>query len=189
MRHHRTPAFLLLASILAAIVGACAAPSKSTRLKVEDFEDVAAEMAASLRQSSFLANRGPDSSPMVIAVSKVENLSTDILSDGEKWYLMDRVIDSRAIDALRAADNIRFVIPAEKLRLLNKTLEPQDQAGASRNPTHTMTARLLSLTRTSSQDRTELYDCQFTLTDLATGEVVWTDNIAIKRVARGKAYN
>ena len=189
MRPDRKPALLLLASFLTALIAACAAPSKSTRLTVEDFEDVAVEMAASLRQSAFLAGRGPASPPLVIAVSKVENLSSDILSDGEKWYLMDRVIDSHAIDALREADNIRFVIPAEKLRLLNKTLEPQEQAGAARNPTHTMTARLLSLTRTASQDRTELYDCQFTLTDLATGEIVWTDNIAIKRIARGKAYN
>lgn len=189
MRPDHETARLPLALLLAALVAACAAPSKSTRLKVEDFEDVAVEMAASLRKSAFLADRGPTSPPIVIAVSKVENLSSDILSDGEKWYLMDRVIDSHAIDALRDADNIRFVIPAEKLRLLNKKLEAQDQAAVARNPTHTMTARLLSLTRTASQDRTELYDCQFTLTELATGEVVWTDNIAIKRIARGKAYN
>ena len=189
MRCTRGLALSLLASLFAAIVTACAAPPKTTRLQVEDFEDVAIEMAASLRASPFLAGRGPQSPRMVIAVSKVENLSSDILSDGEKWYLMDRVIDSAAINALRNSDNIRFVIPAEKLRLLNQKLEPDQQAGADRDPTHTMTARLLSLVRTAGKDRTDLYYCQFTLTDLASGEIVWTDNFAIKRIARGKAYN
>lgn len=189
MRTERRSALPLLASLLAALVAACAAPPRTTRLKVEDFEDVAIEMAASLQRSPILAHRSPDSPQMIIAVSKVENLSSDILSDGEKWYLMDRVIDSRAIEALRESDNIRFVIPAEKLRLLNRTLDPDEQAGADRNPTHTMTARLLSLVRTAGADRTDLYDCQFTLTALPSGEIVWTDNFAIKRIARGKAYN
>ncbi len=168
---------------------ACASPPRTTRLQVVDFEDIAIEMASKLKASAFLQDRSPDAPTMVIAVNKVENLSSDILSDGEKWYLMDRVIDSRAITALRESHNIRLVIPAEKLRLLNRTLDSDEQAGALRSPTHTMTARLLSLSRSAGLDRTELYDCQFILTDLAGGEIVWTENVAIKRVARGKAYN
>lgn len=179
----------LVAAILATAATGCASPSRTTRLQVEDFEIVAIEMADKLRASDFLRDRGPHSPQVVVAVSKVENLSSDILSEGEKWYLMDRVIDSRAIDALRTDEGIRFVIPAEKLRLLNRSLPPEEQAAALRSPTHAMTARLLSLARTAGPDRTDLYDCQFTLTDLSDGQIVWTDNIAIKRVARGRAYN
>ncbi len=185
----RKGAIALLAALTFAGGSACRSPAKSSRLRVEDFELVSAEMAARLRASSFLAGRGPDSTPIIAALSKVENLSTDILSEGEKWYLMDRVFDSAAIAALRESRNIRFVIPAEKLALLNKALPAEDRAADARAPTHAVTARLRSLTRAAGPDRTELYDCQFTITDIAGGEVLWTDSVAIKRTARGRAYN
>lgn len=181
---------LALATALPCLVTpACHSTPRSTRLRVEDFEFVATEMAARLHASSLLDGRGPDSPPIIAALTKVENLSSDILSDGEKWYLMDRVFDSDSIDALRRSRNIRFVIPAEKLRLLNKALAPDEQTAARRAPTHTITARLRSLERSAGRDRTDLYDCQFTMTDLAGGEIVWTDSVALKRVARGRAYN
>lgn len=185
-----TRASAWLALLLSALaLSACAAPSRTTRLRVEDFEDVAIEMAAKLRASSFLAGRSPESPPLVVTLTKVENLSSDILSEGEKWYLVERVIDADAIADLRRSDNVRFVIPAEKLRLLRDAADADIPIAPERDPTHVMTARLTSLVRTASLDRTDLYDAEFRIVELATGEVVWSDHVALKRVARGKAYD
>lgn len=180
--------YCMVLSGVALALCACAAPPRSTRLQVEDFEDIAIEMAAKLRDSRFLAGRGPDSPRLTIAISKVENLSSDILSEGEKWYLVDRVFHSDAIDDLRETENIRFVIPAEKLRLLNRERSPDEQVAAERAPTHALTARLRSLARTAARDRTDFYDAEFTIVDLETGENVWMEAVAIKRIARGRSY-
>lgn len=176
----------------AQILAGCAAPPKSSRLTSDDFTEMAVELAAKLSQSDFLRDRTPDSRAMVIALNSVENLSTDLLSEGERWYLMDRTIDSRAFEVLGHERNIRFVIPAEKLDLLRGRLESEGRAApiaSDRTPTHAMTVKLRSITRTAGRDRTDLYDCQATITDLADGAIVWTDSFAIKRIAAGRSYN
>lgn len=193
MRPGFIAATLSLGSCLAvASLIACAATPRSSRLTTEDFTDFAVELSARLGQSDFLRSRGPDSPPMIVSVSRVENLSTDLLSEGERWYLMDRVIDSRTMDALARQKNIRFVIPAEKLELLRARLEAEGRdvpIASGRAPTHAMTARLRSITRTAGRDRTDLYDFQAAITTLADGATVWTDTFAIKRIAAGRSYN
>lgn len=169
--------------------GCAAAPPASSRLTAGDFEFVSSEMAAKLAASDWLAERGPDSPPMTIAVSKVENLTTDLISEGEKWYLVDTVLDSESMKALKALRNIRFVIPAEKLVLLRKTLGPEEDVAQQRSPTHTLAARMVSVTRAAGRDRTDLYNCEFRIVELASGELVWTDHAELKRIAAGRAYN
>jgi hypothetical protein len=172
------------------LTSACAAPApRTSRLTVSDFEFVSSEMSAKLAASSLLEGRTPGYAPMTVAVSKVENFSTDILSEGEKWYLVDSVLDSESMRALRDERNIRFVIPAEKLTLLRKTLGPEEQVAAQRSPTHTLTARIRSVTRAASLDRTDLYSCEFSMVLLDTGEIVWSDSVLLKRIARGRSYN
>lgn len=185
---------MLAAAMLAgagAMLPACAAsaPPRTSRLAAEDFDLVSAELAAKLAASDFLGDRAPDSPIITVAVSKVENLSTDLLSEGEKWMLVDRALDSLAMKDLKNNKAIRFVIPAEKLEMLRRTLGPDEQVAADRAPTHTLTARLRSVTRTAGADRTDLYDCEFRIVEIASGEIVWSDSAALKRVARGKAYN
>jgi hypothetical protein len=183
-----------LAACLIACGGglACCAASiqpKSSRLAADDFDLVSAELAAKLAASDFLDDRAPDSPVIIIAVSKVENLTTDLLSEGEKWYLVDRALDSLAMNDLKKTKAIRFVIPAEKLAMLRKTIGPDEQVAADRAPTHTLTARLRSVTRAAGADRTDLYDCEFRIVEITSGEIVWSDSAALKRIARGKAYN
>lgn len=170
----------------------CSAPARSSRLTSDDFTEFAVGLSSKLSQSDFLRDRTPDSAAMIIAVSSVENLSTDLLSEGERWYLMDRVIDSRTMEVLGRQKNIRFVIPAEKLDLLRARLRDEGlpmPPAPERAPTHAMTARVLSVTRTAGRDRTDLYDCRATISDLADGATVWTDSFAIKRIAAGRSYN
>lgn len=168
----------------------CATPvPASSRLTVSDFEFVSSEMSAKLAASPLLEGRTLQSEPMTVAVSKVENLSTDLLSEGEKWYLVDSVLDSDSMRALRDERNIRFVIPAEKLALFRKTLGPEAEVASQRSPSHTLTARIRSVTRAASLDRTDLYSCEFSMVELDTGAIVWSDSVLLKRIARGRSYN
>ncbi|MDX2115790.1 MAG: hypothetical protein SFZ24_09280 [Planctomycetota bacterium] len=171
-------------------VGGCAAPqARTTRLQTRDFEDIAFEMAANLRASDFLRERTAESPPMTVAVSKVENLSTDLVSDGEKWFLMDRVIESASMKTLAREKAVRFVIPAEKLRALRETLGPDERIALERRPTHSMIAQLRSLTRAAGLDRTEVYSAFYRIVELESGEAVWSGDFALKRAAVGRSYN
>lgn len=181
---------VILVSCVALSAGAgCTIPTRTTRLHAADLQDIAHEVAASLGSSDFLQERGPESEPIVIALHKVENLTSDLLNEGEKWYLMDRVLNSETMGALRRERNIRFVIPRERLDELTARTEWAGAIGEGRRPTHTMTAVLRSVTRSASADRTELYAAQYRLTALQTGETVWAGEYLLKRAASGRSYN
>lgn len=184
----------LLCALCASLVtlpalSGCQSPARTTRLQTRDFEDIAAEVASSLRGSEFILERGPHSPQMTIAVTKVENLTTDILSEGEKWYLIDRVMDSDAMATLQRERNIRFVIPAERLSEMRERDQWAGPIAPDRAPTHSMTAALRSVTRSAGTDRTDLYAAFYRITSIDSGETLWTGEFLLKRAAAGRAYN
>ncbi|MFZ4574715.1 MAG: hypothetical protein ACOYN0_09980 [Phycisphaerales bacterium] len=178
----------LLAVLSAGLLCGCA-PKTTTRITVADLEETTSVIADKLRGSDLLASRGPDSPPMIVAIHKVENLTSDIIPDGDRWWMMQRVRASQPILTLSRDKNIRFVIPAEHLRqgLERGTLE----AGfaADRAPTHEMSATFLSTTRAAGKNRTDAYLCEYRITDLATGGLAWTEIFEFKRAAFGKGYD
>lgn len=173
------------------LLPACAQP-RSTRMTVGDFEAMAAQMAQSLSRSPALAGRTPDSAPMVVAITKVENLSSDVMSEGEQWGVIAKIRGSLPIQALRQQKNIAFVIPAEQTRKLRQQGDlgaAAEQFGSERSPTHTMTATFRSVTRAIDKARSELYFCEFSLIDLKTSEPIWTDRFEYKRLATGHIWD
>ncbi len=162
-------------------------------MTTEDYEYVAVDMADKLRaglvESSLLANRTGDTPPMVIAISKVTNLTSDLMSEGAKWYLMERVKSALPLSTLSRDKNIVFVIPAEHLRDAHRRGTVESDFAAERKPSHAMTATFTSVTRATGKDRTDLYYCEYTITDLKSGEMVWTDKVEFKRVAHGRAWD
>ena len=180
-----------LSVALAAAVAGCQTP-RSTRLQVDDYEYMATEISGQLQRTmveGFLAERGPDSEPMTVAIQKVTDYSHDMLSDGEKWYLMAKVRDTLH-HRLRKEKNIVFVIPADTIRLARRMGDIEEQAAfENRAPTHVMNGVIRSVTRTTEQDRTDAYQLNCELTDLGVGEVVWTSKVEFKRVARGRAWD
>src|SRR5688572_30291523 len=93
---------------------------RSTRMTVNDFDDMAAEMAQSLARSPMLAGRNADSPPMVVSINKVENLSSDVMSEGEQWGVIAKIRGSLPIRELRQTKNVAFVIPAEQTRRMRR---------------------------------------------------------------------
>lgn len=185
----KSGARVVLGLALGAGLGGCAAPPRTTAITVGDIQEVASEMAAKLAASDFLKDRGPDSPRMVIAIQKVENLTMDLIPESDRWYLMDKVRSSFSLQELSKQRNIAFVIPAEKLRAAREKGTLEGDFAAERAPTHEMTATFRSVTRAAALNRTDLYLCEYRITDLATGALDWSDAFEFKRAALGRAYD
>src|SRR5689334_9344693 len=80
--------FLPVVIVPILFIASCAGPARSTALTMGDLEATTAAMAAKLSASPLLAERNAHSPRMVIAISKVENLSSDLIPEGEQWWLM-----------------------------------------------------------------------------------------------------
>jgi hypothetical protein len=166
----------------------CVAPQRTTRMTADDLDAMSHALAASLAASDVLAGRTGDSPLWVISISKVQNLSSDVMTDAEQWSVMARLRGSLPIGALWDQKNVRFVIPADRLDVLRDYGELDEVSGplgSQRRPTHQMTATFRSITRADSQYRTDLYYCEFSLIDLAAGQPVWSDRFEYKRAAAG----
>lgn len=180
----------VLAMLIIGVLGACAATGpRSTRATADDFDQLTTAIARSLASSDFLKDRTPTSEPMRIAIERVTNLSSDLIPQSEQWWLMQRIRSSLPLLALSKDRAISFVIPAEQAgHLRDRGVELAD-AVDGRDPTHVMAATIRSITRTSDDHRTDLYAADYTITDLATGEVAWSGSFVFKRAAVGKAWD
>lgn len=181
---------IVAAAIPAGPAGCASAPGgrSSTRLTADDLHEIASQMASRLRASEFLAGRGPDSEPMTIAIQRLTNLSSDVIPVGEQWWLMERVRAALPIVALGRERAIAFVIPAERAADL-RMAGHEPAILSERAPTHTMDAVFRSVTRSGGDHRTDLYMCEYRITDLATGELAWADSFEFKRAAFGRSWD
>jgi len=162
-------------------------------MTTEDYEHIAIEIAGKLKaklvSSEEFAQRTPDSPPMVVSINKVLNLTSDIMSEGTKWYLMAKVKNSLPFAMLAREKNIQFVISADHLRLARRRGTVEEGFAIERDPTHVMTATFTSVTRAVGEDRTDLYYCEYSITELRTGALVWVDKVEFKRTAHGRAWD
>ncbi len=172
---------------VAVLAGGCSSPPRTTTLSGDDLSAMTAEMAQKLHTELF-AGRTPESPPMRIAIQRVENLTSDIIPVGEQWQIMARIRDAQPIIELSNQCNVRFVIPAEYLAE-SGTRQQEPGFAAQRAPTHEMTATFMSLRRATGVHRTDLYTCEFRITDLDTGALDWVGTFQFKRAAVGQAYN
>lgn len=165
----------------------------TTRMTAGDFSDMVAQMANDLLNSSALNRRRPNSPPWVIAVQKVTNLSSDVMTAGEQWSIMARIVDAVSIQRLDALKNIRFVLPAKQLATLRNSSATGEALppsfGNQRAPTHVMTAVFRSLTRADSMHRTDVYVLFFKIINLRTGQEVWQGRFEYKRAATGQVWD
>lgn len=191
VRRGGVPAAVLgavMAGAAAALPGGCAAPPTSTRLEVQDIEYTASELSSRLSESDWLRDRTPDSPRVVVAITKVENLSSDVIPEADRWYIMTRLRQTQGVEQLRRLRNIVFVVPLEHLGGAQASEADRDVA-EGRRPTHEMSATFRSSTRAAGLDRTDAYLCELRITDLTTRELAWTGIVEFKKVAHGKSYD
>ncbi len=166
----------------------CATP-QSTRMTTDDFDFIAAEIAAKLRASDFLGQRAPGSEPIRIALWKVTNLSTDVIDEADQWWFMYQLYSAEPLDVLAREKNIRFVIRADRVEMIRQRAGPGRRIPGERSPTHIMTGEFQSSTRLVEQARTEVYLCAFSVEEIDSGEIVWEDFVEFKRAASGLLYD
>lgn len=167
----------------------CSTP-QSSRITIEDYDEIGARMAQSLRHSDAFANRSADSEPMIIAFDKVLNLSSEIMTRSERWGLMAGLQASQPIQTLWYNQRVVFVIPAQYAVDRRGTIDAErlDKGfGSERGVTHIVTATFRSIERVGDggDGRTDSYRCDFTMIDLKTNAPVWNDSFTFKRTAKG----
>jgi hypothetical protein len=172
-----------------ALLAGCAGAARSTQLTNADLDDTTAVMSQKLAGSRLLAERTAQSPRMVVAIAKVENLSSDLIPESEQWMLMERVKGSQPIIQLGKEKNVAFVIPAEHLSAARRAGTLPEEAALARNPTHEMTATFRSGTRMMGMNRTDAYFVEYRITDLSTGTLEWDETFEFKRAASGIAYD
>ncbi|QOI99772.1 MAG: hypothetical protein HRU70_04455 [Phycisphaeraceae bacterium] len=172
-----------------AAVPGCSAPPRSTRMTLDDYDTMAAEMVESLKGSRFVRERTPGSPEAVITIDRVENRSRHLMSEGEQWAIMRRLTQAAPTHTLRDAYNIRLVVAKDLADGAVTSGRLPADALASRRPTHQMSAVFETISRQVGADRTDGYFCTFRLLDLATGEEAWTGSFDFKRVAVGLQYH
>lgn len=159
-------------------VGACRNAPKTTQLQGIDLLETTEVMAASLESSLFFQECSAEEDGVLLSYQKAENRSADLLTPSEQWLFVERVIDSEMIKELRNKYDVVVVRSAQK-----------DNLAGSRTVTHLMTAVVTTITRDEYKDRTDAYKCQYEVTNLQTGEVVWSDSFEIKRIASGISWD
>ena len=136
--------FVILCS--SALLLSCSTSPQSTRLTIDDFNQVTERMAQSLGQSRLLVSRDPGSPRMVIVINKVQNLTTDLISPSEQWMLMARLRGALPIQELSTRKNIVFQVESERWALVRQA-GFDGELGDSQSPTHVMSAVFRSARR------------------------------------------
>jgi hypothetical protein len=170
----------------------CATPPPTTRLTIGDYDAAIAKMTQSLAASDFLAGRGPHTEPAVIVIDRVLNLTTDIIPPAEQWMMIARLRGALPIMELERNKAITFQITPEKYQLLRDAGFEGDFR-AARPATHVMSAVFRSMRREVRDPReeghivavTDFYQLEYTIVNVVTREIAWSDSFEFQRQAVG----
>lgn len=189
MDMRRSWCVVVSACVMAVTIAGCGTPPKTSTLTTEDLEETTTQMAAQLGSSDFLKERTKDSEAIIVAIDKVRNLTSDLIPEGQQWFMLSRVRDQLDVGTLRTTRNVRFVIPQQFLERAKRAGTIEGDLVLKREPTHQMSATFRSLTRAAGKDRTDAYICEYRITEIKSGALAWTGEYAFKRAAFGKAYD
>lgn len=185
---------LLCMCMVLMLVSGCST-AQSTRLTASDFDLTIEKMAQSLAASDFLRDRRPDSPEAWVVINKVENLTTDIIPVPEQWMLVARLQSAVPIKQLAQTKNVRFQITPERHEMLRQA-GFTDELITPPAVTHNLSAVFMSAPRAARNGkggqltaRSDFYYLEYSLLELQSREVVWTDTFEIKREARGLAID
>lgn len=176
------------------LLSGCASPTAtrggaSTLITIEDIDEVVEQMAARLASSSFMAQRSTSSEPISLTLTKPVNYTHDVIRDGDRWTLIQNVVNSPTMQAMTRERNVKLIISREFFDELKRNSADARDMTIDRRPTHVMDATLRTITRSGGDARTDQYECTYAISALGSGEVVWQDVFKIKRLAYGVQYN
>lgn len=183
-----------LSVLTLAFLPACSSPTAtrggaSTLFTIADIDEVVEQMAARLASSSFMLQRNPGSEPISLTLTKPVNYTNDVIRDGDRWTLIQNVMNSPTMQTVTRERNVKIIIPREFFDQLQRNSADARDMNTDRKPTHVMDSTLRTITRSGGDARTDQYECTYAVSALATGEILWQDVFKIKRLAYGVQYN
>ncbi|MFI4855040.1 MAG: hypothetical protein ACIAQF_08710 [Phycisphaerales bacterium JB065] len=173
--------------VCAALTG-CAAPRiQTTRLTSTDVVQMTDEMTASLTGDEVIGARSLQSEPWIFSIDRVRNLTEHPMSMSQRWATMARLRARLAQTDFARERNIVWILPPDMWQ--QYAPDSYDSTAQRRLPTHSLHATFHSDTTSSLVGRSDAYLCSFTLTDLATGLIVWEDSFEVKYTQRSDAIH
>jgi PBP1b-binding outer membrane lipoprotein LpoB len=144
---------------------------------VEMTEDMTAKILRDPNVQSALAQKGK----LKVVIQPVENkMIGEVLPRGEKEAYIARL---RQLLAERAPDKFTWVVNRDAwYNLRSKELDPGPDPTRVQ-PEYALTARFSSITDESSKHRSSYYLCVYNLTDISSGQTLWTDKYEVKKSA------
>ncbi len=156
----------------------------NTALDSVDLFTMTDQMARGLAGEQRVADAmGRSGGKLTVVVQPVENrLTGEILPAGQAEMFTARV---RSLLSKHAPDKFVWVMNRDsyynlRQRELDVDLGPNPERI---QPEYALTARFSSLTEESQKRRTAAYLCVYFLTNLKTGEQVWTDRYEVKKTS------
>jgi hypothetical protein len=180
--------------VMQQVMVGCASQPKSTVISADDAQFVVTKTAEKLKTSAFLADRKSDSPPITITLEKVENLTSDVISEAEQWKFLMEIQGSLDVVKVANSKNIHFQVTPERLAKLRS--QGWTKAGSAyQPPTHVMSAVFHSAARAGQDkeglvtDRVDQYFLEYSIVELKTGAVAWSDSVEFKKEAIGRVNN
>jgi PBP1b-binding outer membrane lipoprotein LpoB len=179
---------VLAVLLAAALAGGCSSNTavshgRNTALDSVDLTTMTDQMARSLAaEPRVRQEQQRRNGPMVVVVQPVENkLTGEILPSGQAELFTARVrmlLAPQTKDFTWVMNRDAFYRLQKSERDLDLGLEP-----GRVQPEYALTARFSSLTDETTKRRTAYYLCQYFLTHLQSGTLVWSDKYEVKKTA------
>ncbi|MEM1166302.1 MAG: hypothetical protein AAGI30_08430 [Planctomycetota bacterium] len=166
---------------------------RTTLIQADDIIEITNSVRTSFASSPFFTSRSATSVPITIEPGRVTNVSNERLTGGDQRAMLTRVLYEPGIHRQLASRNIRLLRPTESPELLNQSWATYF---SQTPPTHVLNAQFSSASRqaavgdTLSPDaRSDLFIVDYTLVELASRDVVWSDQFELKRFATGRTID
>src|SRR3954467_6951725 len=148
----------------------------STNL-IEMTEDMTGKILADPEVQSQLAQKGK----LKVVIQPVENrMVGEVLPRGAKEAFVARL---RALLQERAPQKFTWVMNRDNWHAIREKELDRGPDPDRVQPEYALTARFSSITDESSKHRSSYYLCVYNLTDLNSGQSLWTDKYEVKKAA------
>jgi PBP1b-binding outer membrane lipoprotein LpoB len=168
--------------------GGCASAvsaGSNTALDGIDLVRMTDQMAASISGNAAVQRIVAEKGPMTIVVEPVVNLMTAaVLPKGQADAFTARV---RSLLSKHAPEKFIWVMNRDAFyslrnQELNVDLGPEPERV---QPEYALTAKFQSLVHETKDRRSDYYLCVYELTNLKSGDVIWSDKYEVKKTAVG----
>ena len=183
MNYLRSSAFICGLLLLASCASQNTAVShgKNTALDSANLVEMTDDMTAKILRDPEIQSALGQKAKLKVVIQPVENkMIGEVLPRGAKEAYVARL---RALLQERAPNQFTWVVNRDAwYNLRDKELDPGPDPNRVQ-PEYALTARFSSITDESSKHRSSYYLCVYNLTDIKTGQTLWTDKYEVKKSA------